>query len=182
MNGKNIQYYWDTCLFYAWLKNEDRPPEDMAGLDFILQENKQRKNVIFTSTITIAELLQGKIDEEAEARFQEALQRSNLVTIDVDPPIAEEARRIRDFYFNENGQTGKTVCTPDAIHLATAIIYRADEFHTFDGKDKKDCMGLTPLSGNVAGTNLTITKPIEREPQFDFEPRKDDQDEEQSSE
>jgi hypothetical protein len=56
--------------------------------------------------------------------------------------------------------------TPDAIHLATAIHYNADEFHTFDGskprtpRDKRYTRsGLLLLDGNVAGHGLTVCKP-----------------------
>jgi hypothetical protein len=63
---------------------------------------------------------------------------------------------------------GKTLSVPDAIHLATAIQYRVDEFHTFDGEGNSRYLGLLPLSGNVGGHKLTICKPKARNPQFDL--------------
>jgi hypothetical protein len=70
------------------------------------------------------------------------------------------AHDIRDYYIiraQEHG--GKTLSTADAIHLATAILYRADEFHTFDERGSAKNLGLIPLSGNVGGHSLKICKP-----------------------
>jgi len=53
--------------------------------------------------------------------------------------------------------------TPDAIHLATAILYDVDEMQTMDGwheDGKRD--GLLALSGNVAEYKLLITQPYPR--------------------
>jgi transposase-like protein len=60
---------------------------------------------------------------------------------------------------------GSKLKTPDAIHLASAILHRADEFHTFDET-------LIALSGNVAGHKLTICKPIAKNPELDLNPPK----------
>jgi hypothetical protein len=42
------------------------------------------------------------------------------------------------------------------------ILFRADEFHTFDD-------ALIALSGNVAGHRLIICKPIARNPELDLQ-------------
>ena len=59
------------------------------------------------------------------------------------------AHDIRDYYQRIKDQNdGKLLQTPDAIHLATAIMYRATEFHTFDdGKSGSKNLGLLGLSG-----------------------------------
>lgn len=64
-------------------------------------------------------------------------------------------------YISKNGPTGLTLTVPDSLHLATAILYRATEFHTFDENDKpkQNALGLLPLSGDVAGHKLKICKP-----------------------
>ena len=58
--------------------------------------------------------------------------------------------------------------TPDAIHRATAILYRVTEFHTFDHDGNAKLLGSLPLSGNVGGYRLTICKPVARFPEFDL--------------
>ena len=133
--------------------------DDMDGIAFIVSQNKADQNIIITSSITLTELLQGKIDKQKEDLFQECLKRPNLIMIGPDSPIAYEARRIRDHYYLQYNKSGRTVATPDALHLATAIIYGVDEFHTLDGKNKRKQLGLLPLTGNVAGVDLKICKP-----------------------
>lgn len=48
------------------------------------------------------------------------------------------------------------VATPDAIHLATAIIYQADELQTLDGFGKR---GLIRFNGDIGVQNLKIVAP-----------------------
>src|SRR5277367_6240872 len=59
--------------------------------------------------------------------------RRNVVQISVDTRISQRASAIRNYY----NQRGTKLTTPDSIHLATAIIYEADEFHTLDGDGKR---------------------------------------------
>lgn len=161
---KEKVYYWDSCVFIAWLQDEKtREPGELDNVKAVIKANKRGENIIVTSAFTQAEVLKGTISKEAEIKFIDAFKRKNLVEVDVDPIISREARRIRDYYYEQNKKAGKekikTVCTPDAMHLATAIIYGVDEFHTFDKNDKGECMGLLPLSGDVAGKKLIICKP-----------------------
>ncbi|MGA8866223.1 MAG: hypothetical protein WB510_04605, partial [Candidatus Sulfotelmatobacter sp.] len=51
----------------------------------------------------------------------------------------------------------------DAIHLATAVLYKADEFQTMDGLDKKGKpKRVLGLNGDVGGYPLFITQPYPR--------------------
>ncbi|HEX8165602.1 MAG TPA: PIN domain-containing protein [Beijerinckiaceae bacterium] len=89
--------------------------------------------------------------------------------IGMDGKVASLAHDIRDHYMARAAEFGgKTLSTPDAIHLATAILYRADEFHTFDNDGSAKSLGLIPLSGNVGGHRLTICKPQARNPGLDL--------------
>jgi hypothetical protein len=39
MAGTNLPlYYWDTCLFLAWLKDEERKSGEMDGVRDIIQK------------------------------------------------------------------------------------------------------------------------------------------------
>ncbi len=71
------------------------------------------------------------------------------------------AGEIRDYYQKRKELDDlPTVTTPDAVHLATAILHDVDEMHTFDQNDKPNKRrALIPLSGNVAGHKLIICKP-----------------------
>lgn len=156
MSGSGAEIYWDACVFLAYLNDEDRPAGEMEGVHGWAKEVYAGDVQLMTSTLTRTEVLDPVEDERVRQKFQGVLDLPNVSEIDVHPPISREAQRIRAYYA---GGGSPTVCTPDAIHLATAILYEASEFHTFDGKNTDKCRGLLPLDGNVAGVNLTVCKP-----------------------
>lgn len=71
----------------------------------------------------------------------------------------DRASAIREYY--ENQKEKRKVKTPDATHLATAIIYKANEFHTMDGlqKDGSKHRKLLALSGDKGVDYLKIVHP-----------------------
>jgi hypothetical protein len=76
------------------------------------------------------------------------------------PRIINKGSELRDYYQRRRTIVGGPgLSTPDSVHLATAILYRVDEFHTFDERDKPGSLGLIPLSGDAAGHSLVICKP-----------------------
>jgi len=77
------------------------------------------------------------------------LKRPSSFVLNVDIRVSQLASQIRDYY----KQSHINLKTPDAIHLASALITKASAFHTFED-------GLLRLTGNVAGHNLTISKPL----------------------
>lgn len=165
MAGNNPIYYWDTCIFLAWLKNETtRKPGEMEGIHDCLERVKKRQISIMTSVVTYTEITTLKIPAGVETMLEEVMQRPNCAKIGVDMRVAKLARDLRNYYLaRPDTYGGKTIATPDALHLATAILYRANEFHTFDEKDqpKYNSLGLLRLSGDVGGHNLVICKPPE---------------------
>ena len=87
----------------------------------------------------------------------------------MDVKIAQVAHDLRNYYSaNRDKFGGKILSTADAIHLATAIIYRVTEFHTFDQDGDAKHLGLLPLSGDVAGNRLIICKPQAKNPGLDL--------------
>jgi predicted nucleic acid-binding protein len=160
MAGSNPLYYWDTCLFLAWLKDETRKSGEMAGVREIIERSKRRDCRIMTSVLTSVEVLQGKIPAGFDTLFNGLLKRTSRVGVDVK--VAGLAHDIRNHLITSGGSRLKT---PDALHLASAILHRADEFHTFDDL-------LISLSGNVAGHKLIICKPEAKNPELDLNPSK----------
>ncbi len=153
-------FYWDTCVIIAWLKNEDREPTEMNGLHDVAEKIDTNKARLITSVLTTAEVLKCTLTNEANQIWENLFQRRNCMMIDTDDRIWKLSNEIRNYYQIQKEQTGlNTVTTPDAIHLATAIIYEADEFHTFDEYNTNKRRALIPLNGNVAGHNLIICKP-----------------------
>jgi hypothetical protein len=66
------------------------------------------------------------------------------------PQIDALTEEVREYYRTRGMKTPKT---PDATHLAYALHYGVDEFHTFDGY-------LLGMGNSVAGRNLKICKPL----------------------
>jgi predicted nucleic acid-binding protein len=163
MPGANPLYYWDTCLFLAWLKDEERPTGEMDGVREVIALLRARDVRVMTSVLTSVEVLAAKIPVGVQHLFTDLMRRVHRQGIDTK--ITQMAHDIRNHYAILGG---KTVSTPDAIHLATAILYRADEFHTFDCDGNSKSLGLIPLSGNVAGNKLTICKPVAKNPGLDL--------------
>jgi predicted nucleic acid-binding protein len=158
-------YYWDACVYLAWLKEERKEHGDacIEALNQIAKDNFDRKNVIITSTLTFAEVLSSKLSEDAERRFRRSFRNGDHIAYDVDPPIAMKAREFRETFLNKKG--AKTLATPDAIHLATAAIYKADEVWTFDdGKKDSKHLGLLELNGDGRVEKLVIKRPVLDQP------------------
>jgi len=167
MAGASPTYYGDTCLFLAWLNDEDRKSGEMDGVREIIARHKRREVKLITSALTQVEVLQSKMPVGVRTSFTDLLKRMTRAAMDTK--VASLAHDLRDHYASPAGNTdSKTLSTPDAIHLATAILFRVDEFHTFDNDGNSKSLGLLPLSGNVGGHKLRICKPEARSPQLDL--------------
>lgn len=146
------KYYWDANVFISYIKGngegENRTEAEMEGIYDIVQEIKDGKAVIVTSTLTTTEVFSGNLNEEQRQKYNDIFTGSSIVQIDVYPAISKKASEIREHYSNI-----KKIKTPDAIHLATAILTEVDCMHAFDGND------LLQLNGDVMGDNLKICKP-----------------------
>ena len=158
--SKTKIYYWDACIYLAWIKNEEAiyGKDRMEAIQKILKDNFERNAVIITSTLTIVEVLSADLTSEQEELFHKSFRPSDHIRYDLDPPIALKARDFRKRCLDD--KSGKTLATPDAIHLATAVICGADEFLTFDkgGKDKKS-LGLLGLNKDPRIDELLIKEP-----------------------
>jgi predicted nucleic acid-binding protein len=156
--GKRRAFYWDANVFIAWLKAETCwPPAVIAGMNDVAREVTENRAILFTSALTSTEIFQGTLTTAQKAKLSELLQRSNVNQVAADTRITDRASVIREYY----NTRGDKIKTPDAIHLATAIIYKADEMQTMDGLDMKRTKKtkLLALSGNVAGYNLLVVNP-----------------------
>ncbi len=163
MRTKIPIYYWDTCVFLAWIKREEKEPNEMAGLREIAAKINNHEALLITSSIIDSEILQCTLDSTAQNMLNQIFKRRNFRKINTTNRVWTLAGEIRDYYQKRKEIDNlPTVTTPDSVHLATAILYEADEMHTYDqnnltGKRR----ALTPLSGNVAGIyRLTICKPL----------------------
>ena len=147
----------------AWIKDEERESGEMAGVREAVERVSRRDARIITSVITQIEVLSSHIPVGMDDLLKKLMRRIEQVSVDIK--VAGLAHDVRDHYARAGG---KTVSTPDSIHFATAILYRANEFHTFDQKGSSRSLGLLPLFGNVGGHKLIICKPEAKQPQLDL--------------
>lgn len=153
-SGNNI-IYWDSAVFIAYFTQEaTRTPEELAGIDQVVDAFDKGKCVLVTSMITKAELLPMKFSAENYARLSDLWKRKQFQPVEVTEAIIDLANEIRGFYAAKGE---KVPATPDSIHLATAIKSGVDVFQTFDGGKKR---GLLQMDGNVAGHHLAIQAPF----------------------
>jgi len=152
--GKKI-IGWDSCIFLAWLQEEKRDIGVMEGIEEVVRKIHNNEVTLLTSQMTNIEVLQSRLTPEAQKKWKAVFNRRNCQMIDINPRVSEKGQFIRDYCYQRNIK----LSSPDSIHLATAIIYKADEFHTLDGSGKKRNGDLIPLDGNVAGHKLKICVP-----------------------
>ena len=150
--------YWDSCIFIAWLKDEQRPdPLDLDGIAYLVEEWDAGRLVIATSTITRIEVLESSLTPDQAAQFKLALRRSTMRVDAATSPVTDLAHDLRNYYADPR------LSTPDAIHMATAIAAGCDTFFTFDGtdpSDRKKARKLLPLGPSLLGQyTLAIAPP-----------------------
>lgn len=168
--------YWDSCIPIAWLQNEVNAygSEGIDGIAEQIARFERQQSHLATSVLTLTEMLQSKIPPEVREKFETLFNRRNFHLVDVNRRIATLASEIRDFYQNV-GDGYRTVSTPDAIHLATAIYFECNVFYTFDGAGKvrrNEDRRLLTLNGTIANRyRLTIMKPKVVQPALKFPER-----------
>lgn len=141
--------YWDTNVFVAYLNDEKAAYG--SYIDHIgqyLDEAKQGKCVIYTSTLTIAEVPRRRMVKSSYGSFTDFLSdyEGIIIQIAADPSVMHVAAEIKDLRYHKSGGI-REVGTPDAIHLASALAlintYEVSltAFHTFDNGKGKGTLG-----------------------------------------
>jgi hypothetical protein len=130
-------------MFYEVLGDEPVSLEKKTAIQEILEDNKTGKNVIVSSVLTHLEVIPSKMEAKkpgAESQYLGIFDGKRFVDIELSRNILMRAREIREYYYRPgDGATGtsaKVMDTADAVHLATATIYKAAQFHTRDDDDK----------------------------------------------
>lgn len=156
MSAEIPAYYWDSCVFIAYLNDErDAYGTRIDDIGQFLDEARSGKCKIYCSTLTLAEITRKTLKTARVASFSDFLAdfRSVIVPIDPDPTTMMMAGHLRGFSYTKTGGERKLM-TPDAIHFATALTlvdtYKVplDAFHTFDaGKAKGPEGNGVPMLG-----------------------------------
>lgn len=162
MASGKAKFYWDTAPLIAWITDEKRAdPAEMAGLAEVSELVDTGKAILMTSVLWRAEVFDSSLTTAQKKRLEAAFDGRSIVEIAVDSRVMKLASEIRSFHAGAKRKDAlKNVTVPDAIHLATAILYDATEFHTFDGARAAGRKGgLISLDGNVANHRLKICVP-----------------------
>lgn len=135
MPNEPSRVYWDSCVFLHYIEGT---PEWMPILDSLLEEASETKGlIIVTSTVSITEVAYAKIEKDGKAldpEIEAAIDdlwndRSAVKLVEYNEIIAREARTL----IRKAVEMGRTLKPMDAIHLATAMNRKVEDFHTTDG-------------------------------------------------
>ena len=141
----------DLVKYRLQMQSTDDRQKDAWFTDRLIQAAKLQKVELFTSTLTIAEcthVQDQKKDKEAQPFFLGVLAsgKSGFALVQPTVTIAEYARNLRWIH-------GLALKGADAIHVASALAMKCDEFITTDGK------GLPNRADALAKLNLRVCRP-----------------------
>lgn len=125
----NRLVYVDTAPYIYFMEKNPLYEKPLNEFFSLINEGKIR---VITSTLTLAEVLvkpyrykQWKLAERYESIFEGT---PELMLVSVDTGISRLAAKLRASY---------TLLTPDAVHMATAMIHGAEFFLTNDSDFRK---------------------------------------------
>lgn len=145
----NPNYCWDSGVFIALLTGESaRTAEEIAGMREVVDLVDRGGAIISTSAMAQPEVLSNRANPDTREKFEALFKRQNFQVIPANSAIFTLATEIRE----EATREGRSIRTPDAIFIATAVAYRLDALHTFDEK-------LLAVSGRSCARGLLICKP-----------------------
>lgn len=121
--GTEPVVYLDTSVFIALIQNE---AGRVAACREALQDASEEKTRALTSALTVAEVVKGEsgaIPESAEPIIESFFNSPWLRVASVDQRVAVKSREVSRLY---------GLKPPDAIHVATAILYGASRIFSYD--------------------------------------------------
>jgi len=160
---RKLRYYWDTCCFIALLNRE--PTTDVAVLQALEQtyrEMLQERVEIVSCSVLITEL----ITPEGEKFISELRKCPAFEMAETVAAVHELARNLRRRCREANTHIPKT---PDALHLASAILSKADEFWTTDQRLLSVSAVQRLLSVSAVVNEITICLPHVEQPKLGLE-------------
>lgn len=171
---KREKRYWDSSVIIAYI-NEERGRVDVCKA--ILDDAEQGKIWIYTSALTITEVLKYKgakpITKDKKEKLRGFFENDYIRFVQLDRWVGFDAQEL----FWENG-----IPTKDALHVASALKAEVDVFETYDNDD------LIKKSKTVGSPPLEIRSPKHTQPSLDLiyvkgkEPEEEDDEEENDEE
>ena len=137
---------WDSSVLISWIRGDESAVRAQA-MKTVVEAVESETYRLAVSTLLYAEVLESAMPASAIDQFEKLMQNRAMISIvAVDIRVARKAQMIRD----KLRKKGESVTTPDAVHIATAIVSGAKFFHTFDDR-------LLQLNGKPEVDGLAIT-------------------------
>ena len=134
MSGGNsrVVYSWDTNVFLALMKKET--DKSLPDIEAVADEIEQGKADLVVSTVVVVEMLTVFDDPALAVSFIAFLRRPNVLLVSVDFRVARKTAELRFQWRADqtHGSDNRNIKMPDAMILATAILYQVTVLHTFD--------------------------------------------------
>ena len=102
------------------------PSSILIGIQDVVFAVENNEAILFTSAIARSEIYTGRLSADQKAKYAALMQRKNVTEMAADPRVNDRSATIREYYSDATPK--RSISTPDGIHLATAILYKADEF------------------------------------------------------
>lgn len=117
---------WDSSVVIGYLAGDQRLSPVCPQ---IIQQAESGETEILVSQMAVAETayLKGLSDEDSERLIREFFGREYIIPVNVDGPISSIAQSLVRKYRNNPG-----IKPPDAVHLATAILWQIPILETVD--------------------------------------------------
>ena len=129
-DGKPV-LYWDSDIHIVILEGDKKDPTLYEGSIFAKEKIEKKECFLVASLLVNSEVKQTLIDyPDAAKKFAEVLRRSNVINV----ATGRRVYSLSDDIIEICRKMGRVIKPPDAIHLATALLYEVDEFYTNDGK------------------------------------------------
>jgi predicted nucleic acid-binding protein len=153
---KPIVYYWDSCCFIDLLSRTLGRIEDLETIRDAAEKGQAR---LVTSSFTLAEVIktcgegQPELSKDDEELITDLFTEPYVKVRAVDVEVARIAREVH--------RIGNTK-PADSVHIATALLMKAHELHTYDDKDMRNRDGVIPRigrDGKLSGPPLRIVEP-----------------------
>ncbi|GBC94271.1 hypothetical protein HRbin16_00052 [bacterium HR16] len=151
------RYYWDTCCFIHVLDVHSRKraaqDEQAQQMVFFLEqafrEAVEGKVQLVTAELLLAEIL--PVDDDHKNFLKQVKACPYIELLAVSRQVFELAGRLRAEWRTHSRSDLKT---PDAVHIATALLFKPDEMWTTDDRILKLC---NPSEGTYG--ELRIVRP-----------------------
>jgi len=158
MPNEPDRIYWDSCAYISCI---EQSPGRGDALRNIVSQAEVGEIVFVASAFVIAEVTKLKRSSESDLKqfrmIRDFFKNDFIRVRAVDRMVAEKAQEISRQHKVKPG---------DAVHIATACIYKCTSFQTYDGEKKESnegnpssTKGLLRLDGKIGVPPLKIEIP-----------------------